>query len=351
MTLGSENVFPVVRLLESDEVVATPPAGQVHLGVDEATKLLYQIDDDGVVTFLGEIAGAGAVPFTPAGSIVATNVQDAIEEVAAEAGASITDILSLPTAETDDTLVLAPDGAGGVEWRADATGGGGGAEGDGKPYIWTPPGSAHATDDEFNDGSGMSGPTNGLDAKWTKRNMGTSTWLKLDDTYAPGCAYFDIPTGQAASQGIYQAVPAGDWTYMARMQIHQDEAARQMWGIFCVNTSGTGVIGLMDTGADASNGIRAVSTWGDGGAGTFGGRMWKDDFDTGGSPGVPVTIKLRKASGVYHMGWSWSDRLLPLAWKEISYTPSSFTPAYIGFGRISGTGEAKLILDFFRKVA
>jgi hypothetical protein len=34
------------------------------------------------------------------------------------------DILDLATAETDDTLVLAPDGAGGVEFRAEAGGGG-----------------------------------------------------------------------------------------------------------------------------------------------------------------------------------------------------------------------------------
>jgi hypothetical protein len=38
--------------------------------------------------------------------------------------ASVADILDLPTAEMDDSLVLAPDGAGGVEFRAEAGGGG-----------------------------------------------------------------------------------------------------------------------------------------------------------------------------------------------------------------------------------
>lgn len=42
---------------------------------------------------------------------------------AANAGAA--DILDLPTTEMDDSLVLAPDGAGGVEFRAEAGGGGG----------------------------------------------------------------------------------------------------------------------------------------------------------------------------------------------------------------------------------
>jgi hypothetical protein len=38
----------------------------------------------------------------------------------------VADILDLPTAEMDDSLVLAPDGAGGVEFRAEAGGAGGG---------------------------------------------------------------------------------------------------------------------------------------------------------------------------------------------------------------------------------
>jgi hypothetical protein len=40
-------------------------------------------------------------------------------------GGAVSDIVDLPTAETDSTLVLAPDGAGGVEFRAETGGGGG----------------------------------------------------------------------------------------------------------------------------------------------------------------------------------------------------------------------------------
>jgi hypothetical protein len=47
-------------------------------------------------------------------------------EFRTEAGAS--DILDIPTAETDTSLVLAPDGAGGVEFRAETGGGGGSGE-------------------------------------------------------------------------------------------------------------------------------------------------------------------------------------------------------------------------------
>lgn len=45
-------------------------------------------------------------------------------------GAGATEILDIPTAETDDTLVLAPDGAGGVEFRAEV-----GGSGDGFTYL------------------------------------------------------------------------------------------------------------------------------------------------------------------------------------------------------------------------
>jgi hypothetical protein len=88
--LGSENIFPIIRILEDATPPSTPPTGQVHFYVDEATKTLHGLDDAAVDTDYGASA--------------------------------ITDIVNIPTAETDDTLVLAPDGAGGVEFRAGAGG-------------------------------------------------------------------------------------------------------------------------------------------------------------------------------------------------------------------------------------
>lgn len=59
------------------------------------------------------------------------HVKDAADAVT-DIGGTVADILDLTTAETDDTLVLAPDGAGGVEFRAE-TGGGGVASGSSFP--------------------------------------------------------------------------------------------------------------------------------------------------------------------------------------------------------------------------
>jgi hypothetical protein len=91
---GSDNRFPVLRLTYEDDTPATPPADEGHIvvGVDKVPRF---IDDDGTLTELG-------------------------------VGGALTEITDIPTAETDTDLVLHPDGAGGVEWAADATGGGSG---------------------------------------------------------------------------------------------------------------------------------------------------------------------------------------------------------------------------------
>lgn len=54
-------------------------------------------------------------------------------------GAAISDIVNLPTAETDTDLVLSPDGAGGVLFRAESGAGGGGVQDSGtlvQSFAW-----------------------------------------------------------------------------------------------------------------------------------------------------------------------------------------------------------------------
>lgn len=84
---ASENLFPVLRMTYEDDTPATPPAGQGQL-VAGADKLLRWIDDDGVLYDLTT---------------------------------GVSEITTVPTAETDAALVLRPDGAGGVEWGQSGT--------------------------------------------------------------------------------------------------------------------------------------------------------------------------------------------------------------------------------------
>lgn len=92
------------------------------LKVDENPfpKLLLQLDGDDGTPDADQVALYAAADGT------LHTVQDDGTDVEVGAGGGPTEILDIPTAETDDTLVLAPDGAGGVEWRAEAGGGGGG---------------------------------------------------------------------------------------------------------------------------------------------------------------------------------------------------------------------------------
>lgn len=72
------------------------------------------------------IGGVAVANGDHAGAVLTKTADDAATWVQPVVVPPVADILDLPTVETDDTLVLAPDGAGGVEFRAEAGGGGGG---------------------------------------------------------------------------------------------------------------------------------------------------------------------------------------------------------------------------------
>lgn len=83
-------------------------------------KVLFQLDGD----------DSTPAADTVAAYVAADGTLHLVDEAGTDTevgGGAVADILDLPTAETDDTLVLAPDGAGGVEFRAESGGGGGGS--------------------------------------------------------------------------------------------------------------------------------------------------------------------------------------------------------------------------------
>lgn len=209
----------------------------------------------------------------------------------------------------------------------------------------------NSMDDEFNDDTGMSGPSNGLNARWTKKNMGTAGWSVLDDTKAPDAFMFDIPTGQTSMQAIHQAAPGGDFALVVRVNFVA-ASDRQIWGLFCVDTNGTGVVAQFDEPSGDAAYIRPVTTWGTPGTGIAtlvcpG----QSNANTPWRAGQPMYLSLRKASGVYHSAAWFHPQLQPAGAGEVNGTPSAFTPAYVGFGRFYGTGTGKVLLDWFRKTA
>jgi len=209
--------------------------------------------------------------------------------------------------------------------------------GDGKPYIWHPPASANAKDDEFIDLSGQSGPNNGLDAKWSKHNLGTAAWLKLSNAEAPGCLLLDIPTGQSADQHIYQATPAGDFTIMAYFTVGFC-TSRQMWGVNILDSNGAGMGLCWDQGTLYV--MRVISNWQQTAAATSLG----SNCENGGSH----TFWLKKDGTTYRGSIAIGDRRIRTFFEAANVAGQTFTPAYITFGRIYGTGIARIALDAFR---
>ena len=224
---------------------------------------------------------------------------------------------------------------------------------DGKPYNFSPAASPKTIDDEFSDlTASQSGPVNGLNAKWTKHNLGTSSWWALSDSKAPGSFLFTLPSGQTADQAIYQATPAGDFTIQCRLSAVWGAAGgRSMWAMFALDTSGNGCSASFDlNGSSSQVGYRDVTNWQQ--SGTF--------VDVGFSVGVyallagaPVTMTLRKASGVYFVSATLGDRVLAPGNIEVSHTPTAFTNAYVGIGRIydSGTAISSVAYDYLRQTA
>lgn len=167
----------------------------------------------------------------------------------------------LPVGDDDEVLTADSGEALGVKWAEGGGGGGGGGlpaekawledEYDARDY----PSSPNATyDDEFNDATGMSGPVNGLNARWNWRNQSTSTatftkagWL----TITP-------PASSSTNLRIIEIAGFADGTYEAHIALDHAGAA---WGGICMvdGTNGDLYIAAMGTLTGIGNGVSVLS--------------------------------------------------------------------------------------------
>ena len=207
MSKASDNVFPRFLVSEGGST-ATPAAARVTVYA-KSDGLLYSKDDAGVETLVS--SGPGGV----------------------------SEIVDIPTAETDPTLVLAPDGTGGVEFRAEAGGAGGGT----LLLLDVKPVSPHASDDEFDDTTNMSGTVNGLDDKWTSPLTSAANQGITVSYPTPGWMTFEPTTAGTADTGKYvfgmrQAAPAGSFSVMAKLCEDGLRADDARTGIFVATVGG-----------------------------------------------------------------------------------------------------------------
>ncbi len=125
-----------------------------------------------------------------------------------------------PRGLTGDT---GPTGATG---STGATGAPGGAVADAKP------GSPNAMDDEFDDTSGMSGPVNGLNARWTWRNQGSAS---VSFPSLGGMRILLPASATTNTRILEQAVAAGDFTFEAKVALHSYSANFANAGIVVID--------------------------------------------------------------------------------------------------------------------
>lgn len=161
-------------------------------------KVLFQLDGDDSTPAADTVAAYVAADGT-------LHLVDEAGTDTAVGGGAVADILDLPTAETDDTLVLAPDGAGGVEWRAETGGGGGGAVRLLDPYLST---SGSARNDEFDTGSALSG-------SWTL--VGTTPAAQDVDTTLADHLYLKRTDTGAQLTVYYQSLPSAPCSIAAKI--------------------------------------------------------------------------------------------------------------------------------------
>ena len=148
------------------------------------------------------------------------------------------DILDIPTVETDTALVLHPDGAGGVEWDTDATGGGGGIS-SGSSF----PGSPSDNDLFYHTGHDLLAFYDGT--RW------------LSTTEYELSAFMNGAAGQTADASVYiKPIRADGDTYLTKMFASTRVIVANTWVLNLMYIGAAGAqtsIATLSTAGDASN--------------------------------------------------------------------------------------------------
>jgi hypothetical protein len=308
VTTGSDNPYPKVIVVEGS-APASPAAGRQALFIDTADHKLKRKDSAGASVTVEGIGDGGNI-----GTYV--DLTDQGSDPSSPASGS-----HRFYSKAGGLYVKSPAGA--VVGALGAGGGGGGAGADtGGTYFRYPldRGSLHGTyGDEFDGAS--------LNARWTR-----STQTSGEETYQLGprasALRVAYSTG-AASRYIYQTAPNGtNETWETSLTVWQPTTTGQMFALVMLDTSGNGVgtflydntqgiwLGNITAGGYASS--LATTAYGVD-EHRYGRRYW---------------LRLRKASGLYAASYSFDgENYSP----EVTGTPTAFTPARVGIGRILGT--------------
>lgn len=258
--------------------------------------------------------------------------QDGIGAINVQAGATLSLVRNGgPAGPTGPTGASGAAGSAGATGATGPTGASGAAGSGGLPLDRA---SLNATyGDHFTGAS--------LDAKWS-RHVQTSG----EESYqvGPGATHLRVAhLTSAVVRYIYQAAPNGtNETWEVCLETAQ--GTQQMYVLLMVDSSGNGV-GVMLYDNPASCYLINIS-----------GHAYLSSLASMGGPivseyraGARTYLRLRKASGVYYASFSMNGYLYS---PEISGTPTAFTPARVGVGRVFGSNSVDTMdIDWFDKSA
>lgn len=324
------------------------------------TNVTISVDDPGDHITISAATDPEVVRDTIAAALVAgTNVSitpnDAGDTItiAAASGATYTDeqaqdaIAALLAAGSHTGITFTYDDANN-KLSATVTGGGGGGGGGSVPGVSSTlpladqlPVTPNAKDDEFNDATGMSGPGNGLDARWNRRNAAAG--VQTFSAAAPGAMVLNPDSGTSQDCGLYEACPSGNFTAKSRMR-RRFNSGRQMWGMAILDSSLGGLSMLIDEGG--SPGLRGVGAFVQNSAISY----FSNSYNTFWSNGVPLFMKMTKTGSVFACTF-WTDATSDGSVRSSTLSAdmgSGFVPAYIAIGRFWGGGDAFVEYDFVR---
>ena len=231
-----------------------------------------------------------------------------------------------------DGQVLTADAAQalGVKWAA---GGGGAGTLNTLDEVDTAPVSPDAMDDEFDDASFDAG-------LWSDVNIGGVT-----KTEAKHALVLAVNENVDQLRGIYQSVPAGDWTFRAKiLQPSWDANFFQANMFVAVSTVGrTRSIGYW---CDGVTGIRTLTRT----SPTSGVAAWGTDVPEFGMPWAYVEIEYDDVAGDTFFRQSVSG--LEGTFAEWGSITSGFTPTIVGLSMTNRQGAQRgAAFDWFRRIA
>jgi hypothetical protein len=201
-------------------------------------------------------------------------------------------------------------------------------------FVDTPPTSPDAMDDEFNDESFNT-------SLWTDLNIGSVAKIESMSTLA-----LSVNENIDQLRGVYQTVPAGDWTFMAKILQPSDEAQYFQSNLF-VAASTVGVVYECGYWCDNEISVRGLTrTSPTGAVAAWSGAKDYNFFGFG-----HIYIKAQYVDSTDTLTMSVSPTGHPDSF-VIWGTQASFTPGIIGLG-ISNRQNASRIATFewFRRIA